>query len=75
MNTAAELLKNVQASPTKQIDPKIKHSVTSLIRRERAKLLKVECDGMELTSDIGSLRRLADKNFLKPAVQQHIAGV
>ena len=30
---------------------------------------------MELTSDIGSLKRLADKKILKPAGQQHIAGV
>ena len=75
MNTAAELIKNVQDSPTKQIDPKLKRSVTRLIRSERAKLLKVECDGVELTSDIGSLKRLADQIFLKSAVQQHIAGV
>ena len=54
MNTASELIKNVQDSPTKQIDPKLKRSVTSLIRSKRAKLLKVECDGVELTSDIGS---------------------
>ena len=33
------------------------------------------CDCVELMSDIGSLKRLADKTFLKPAVQQHIAGV
>ena len=38
----------------------------------------MECDGLELSSDFGSLKRLADKNFLKVAVhcvQQHIAGV
>ena len=56
MNTAAELIKYAQGSPTKQIDPKLKHSVTRLIRSERAKLLKAECDGAELTSDIGSLK-------------------
>ena len=69
MNTASELIKNVQDSPTKQIDPKLKRSVTRLFRRKRAKLLKVECDGVELTSDVGFLKRLADTIFLKPAVQ------
>ena len=53
--------------------PKLKRSVTRLIRSKRTKLLKVECDGVALTSDIGSLKRQADKIFLKLAVQQHIA--
>ena len=42
MNTAAQLIKNVQYLPTKQMDPMLKRSVTSLIRSERAKLFKVE---------------------------------
>ena len=33
MNTASELIKNVQDSPTKNIDPKLKKSVELLIRR------------------------------------------
>ena len=49
--------------------------MTRLIRSERAKLLKVECDSVELASDIGLLKRLADKKILKPVVQQHIAVV
>ena len=36
---------------------------------EWTKLLKVDCDFVELTSDIGSLRQLMDQIFLKPAVQ------
>ena len=78
MNTVAELIKNVQDSSTKQTDAKLKRSATGLIRSERAKLLKVEGDSVELTSDIVPLKtvkRLAVKFFLKPAVQQHIAGV
>ena len=63
MNTASELIKNVQDSPTKQIDPKLKRSVTRLIRSEQAKLLKVEYDGVELTSDVGSLKRLRTQVF------------
>ena len=45
MNTASELIKNVQDSPTKKIDPKLKESIARLIRHERAKLLTIVCDG------------------------------
>ena len=78
MNIVAELIKNVQDSSTKQIDSKLKRSATRLIRSERAKLLKVEGDSVKLTSDVVPLKtvkRLAVKFFLKPAVQQHIACV
>ena len=40
-------------SPTKHIDPKLKRSATRLFLSERAKLLKAECEGVELTCDIG----------------------
>ena len=66
LKTAAELIKNVQDSPTKQIDSTLKRSVTRLICSERAKLSKAEFDGVELTtvtSNIGSLKRLADKKI------------
>ena len=75
MNTASELIKNVQDSPTKQIDPKLKKSVERLIRRERSKILTVECEGIVLNSDLGSLKQLADKIYMKNALQAHIAGV
>ena len=43
------------------------HGRQCFICIERAKL---ECDGVELTSDIGSLKRLADKKILKPAAHR-----
>ena len=61
--------------PTKQIDPKLMRSLTLLIPSEWAKLLKEECDCVELTSNIGSLKQLMDQIFLKSAVQQNIARV
>ena len=64
MNTESELIKNVHDSPTKQIDPKLKGSVTCLIRSEQAKLLNVECGSVELTSDIGSARTAATRTLL-----------
>ena len=51
MNTASKLNKNVQDSPTKKIDLKLKKSVAQLIRRERSKILTVECEGVVLNSD------------------------
>ena len=63
MNTTSELIKNVQDSPTKKIDPKLKESVARLIRHERAKLLTIVCDGEKLTSDIGSLKTLCRQNL------------
>ena len=57
------------SSPTKEIDPKLMDSVARLIYHLRAKLLAVVCDGVdsavELNSDIGSLKALADKSFIK----------
>ena len=75
MNTASELIKNVQDSPTKKIDPKLKESVARLIRHERAKLLTVVCDGVELNGDMGSLKTLVDKIFIKDAILAHIHGL
>ena len=67
MNTASELMKNVQDLPTKKIYPKLKDYVARLIRHGRAKLLTAVCDGVELNSDIGSLKTLVDKIFIKDA--------
>ena len=60
-NTAHELIKKAQKTPTKKIDPKLKDSVAPFIRHERAKLLTVVCDSMQLSSDIGSLKTLVDE--------------
>ena len=56
MKTASELIKNVQGSPMKKIDPKLNESVARLICHEGAKLVTVECDCVELNSNIGSLK-------------------
>ena len=68
MNTVSELIKNVQDLPTKKIDTNLKELVARLIRHERAKLFTVVCDGVELNKDIGSLKTLVDKIFIKDAI-------
>ena len=74
MNTAEELIANFRDSPTKKINPRLKHSVTSLICSEQSKLLILMCDGAQLNSDVRTLN-CAYKIFLKPTVQQYIASV
>ena len=49
--------------------------MAQLIRRERPTILTVECEGVVLNSDVGSLKQLADKIYMKNALQVHIAGV
>ena len=73
MNSASELIKSTQDSPTKRIDPKLKKSVARLVRRERAKSRTVVCEGAAL--DLESHKQLADTNLSAPAVQAHVAGV
>ena len=75
MNTASELIKNVQDSSTKKINPKLKESVACLFRHECAKLLTVVCNGVELNSEISSLKTLVDKIFIKDAILAHIHGL
>ena len=55
MSRAAELIRNVQDSFAKKIDPKLKESVALLIRHESAKLQIVLCNGVKLYSNIDSL--------------------
>ena len=66
-------MKNVQGSPTKKIDPKLKKSVERLIRREQSKILTVECEGVVLNSDLLSLKQLKDQIYMKNTLQAHIA--
>ena len=79
MNIASDLIKNVQHSPIKGIDPKLNdsESVPRLIRHNRAKRLTAVCDGVELDSDICSLKTLVDKIFIKDAMraQMHCMSV
>ena len=57
--------------------PKLKESVARLTCHGRAKLLTVvsRCDGVELNSNICSLKTLGDKIFIKDAIRAHIHGL
>ena len=49
LQTASELIRNVQTSPTKAIDPKLKNSVRRLIMTERKKLHSVTLEGIAVS--------------------------
>ena len=56
MQTASQLLQNIQDSPTKSID---RTSVARQIRKERQSLTTVTLEGVEVDSTLGSLAQLS----------------
>ena len=75
LQTASELIRNVQTSPTKAIDPKLKNSVRRLIMTERKKLHSVTLEGIEVTDQIGPLLQFTDRIWFPAARKAHVAGV
>ena len=75
LQTASELIRNVQTSPTKAIDPKLKNSVRRLIMIERKKLHSVTLEGIEVTDQIGPLLQFTDRIWLGAARKAHVQGV
>ena len=71
----SRIMKDVQESPTKKIHSELKDSVTRLIHHERAKFPTVLFNGVERSSDIGSLKALAVKIFMQDAIRAHIHGL
>ena len=74
MQSASELLRNIQDSPTKKIDRKLKTSVQNFVRKERRAIKSFLLDGEEIDNTLGSLRRLSDKLWFPEALQSHRDG-
>ena len=72
--TARDLIRNVQESPTKQIDNALKQCVQRKIRRQRSKLNKVTLGGVELDSSLGTSRQVTDVFWFGTALERHRAG-
>jgi len=53
--TATDLLRNVQGSPTKRINNDLKQSVARAIRKERVNVNKVTLGGIELDNTLGTV--------------------
>jgi hypothetical protein len=74
LQSATELIRNVQDSPTKHIDPQLKKSVQRLVRKQRASINSVLLEGVTIDNTIGSLARLSQVLWFGDAVQKHKAG-
>ena len=76
IQTASEFLRNIQDSPTKKIDHKLKKSVARLVRKERAQIILVTLDSVTIDNSVGSLARLAEAIWFgeNDAVKQHQRG-
>ena len=72
--TARDLLRNVQDSPTKRINNDLKKSVARAIRKERVSANKVTLGGIELDNTLGTLRQITDVFWFKTALEDHRNG-
>ena len=74
LQTSGELISNVQDSPTKHIDAKLKGSVTRLVRKERKNITKIQLEGVTIDNTIGCLAALSESLWFGTAVQAHVQG-
>ena len=74
LQSAGELIRNVQNSPTKEIDAALRQSVVLLVRKDRREINTVLLEGVSLDNTVGSLAKLSDALWFGDAVRKHIAG-
>ena len=74
LQTSGELIRDVQDSPTKKIDAKLKQSVSRLVRKERKRINKIILEGVPVDNTLGSLAALSDTLWFGKALEQHKAG-
>ena len=74
MQSAGSLMRNIQDSPTKQIDYRLSNSVRNLVRQERRGITNFLLDGVEIDNTLGSLSRLTDQIWFPDALAGHHAG-
>ena len=74
LQSAGELIRNVQNSPTKEIDAALRQSVVRLVRKERREINTVLLEGAAVDNTVGSLAKLSDALWFCDAVRKHMAG-
>ena len=74
MQTASQLLQNIQDSPTKSIDRTLAKSVARQIRKERQSLTTVTLEGVEVNNTLGSLAQLSNELWFGTALSKHKRG-
>jgi hypothetical protein len=74
LQTSGELIRNVQDSPTKKIDAKLKSCVTRFVRKQRTSINKIMLEGVPVDNTLGSLSALSDVLWFGKALERHKAG-
>ena len=74
MQTASQLLQNIQDSPTKSIDRTLAKSVARQIRKERQSLTTVTLEGVEVDNTLGSLAQMSNELWFGAAFSKHKRG-
>ena len=74
LQTSGERIRNVQDSPTKHIDAKLKGSVTRLVRKERKNITEIQLEGVTIDNTIGCLAALSEFLWFSTAVKEHVQG-
>ena len=74
MQSAGSLMRNIQDSPTKQIDYRLANSVEKFVRQERRSITNFLLDGVEIDNTLESLSRLSDQLWFPDALAEHRSG-
>ena len=74
MQSAGSLMRNIQDSPTKQIDYRLSNSVRNFVRQERRGITNFLLDCVPIHNTLGNLSRLTDQIWFSDALAGHRAG-
>ena len=74
MQSAGSLMRNIQDSPTKQIDYRLANPVKNFVRQERQSNTNFLLDSVEIDNTLGSLSRLSDQIWFPDALAEHRSG-
>ena len=77
LQSAGELVRNVQNSPTKQIDAALRQLVVLLVRKEQREINTVLLEGVSVDNShhtVGKLAKLSDALWFGDAVRKHNVG-
>ena len=67
-------MRNIQDSPTKQIDYRLVNSVKNFVLQERRSITNFLLDGVEIDNTLGSLSRLSDQIWFPDALAEYRSG-
>ncbi len=71
MQTAKQLLQNIEGSPSKVIDRMLSKYVARMVRKERKSLTVVALEGVDVDNILGSLVKLAEVLWIENAFKHH----